>query len=79
MQKMLGQCAVVLKSIHKSDQMLPSLKTFNLLVPLLDVDTLDVICYDFAPRILSVSQNKELMLADNLVLDPTNPLAKFVP
>jgi hypothetical protein len=58
---------------------LPLLKTIDLPEPLPHAPTLDVICYDFVPQILSMLQDKELMLPDNLVLDPTNPLAKFVP
>jgi hypothetical protein len=67
------------QSIHNLHQMLPSLKTIDLPEPLPHADTLDVICYDFFPQILSMLQDKELMSSDNLVLDPTNPLAKFAP
>ena len=69
----------MLKSVHNSHLMLPSLKKINLPVPLPDFDTLDVIYYEFVPQILSLLQDKELMSAENLVLDSTNPLAKFVP
>jgi hypothetical protein len=78
-KKRWGNVQWMFKSVHNSHQMLPSLKTIDLLEPLPDADTLDVICYDFVPQILSLLQDKELMSANNLVLDPINPFAKFVP
>jgi hypothetical protein len=78
-KKRWGNMKWMLKSVHNSHLMLPSLKNINLPVPLPDVDTLDIIYYDFIPQILSLLQDKELMSAENLVLDSTNPLAKFVP
>ena len=41
--------------------------------------TMDVICYDFVPQLLSILQNKKMMSANNLVLDPNNPLAMYQP
>jgi hypothetical protein len=38
-----------------------------------------VICYDFVPQLLSILQNKEMMSANSLVLDPNNPLAMYKP
>ena len=78
-KKRWGNVKSMFQMIHKSDEMLPSLRQINLPVPLADVDTLDVIYYEFVPQLLSMLQDKELMSADNLVLDSTNPLAKFVP
>jgi len=46
--------------------MLPPLKTIDLPNPLPHADTLDVICYDFVPQILSMLQDKELMSTDDL-------------
>jgi hypothetical protein len=45
--------------------------------PLPDTKSMDVICFDFVPQWLSILQNKEMMLANNLVLDPNNPLAMY--
>jgi hypothetical protein len=78
-KKCWGNVQWMFQSIHNSHQMLPFLKTIDLPEPLPQADTLDVICYDFVPQILSMLQDKEMMSPDNLVLDPTNPLAKFVP
>jgi hypothetical protein len=74
-----GNLKWMYESIHNSFQMLPSLKTIDLPEPLPHASTMDVIYYDFVPQILSLLQDKELMSATNLVLDPTNPLAMFLP
>lgn len=79
MQKRGGNLKWMYESIHNSFQMLPSLKTIDLPEPLPHASTMDVIYYDFVPQILSLLQDKELMSATNLVLDPTNPLAMFLP
>ena len=60
--------------------MLPHLTKIHLPNPLPDCETLEVICYDFVPQqLLSILQNKEMMSADNLVLDPNAPLAQSQP
>jgi hypothetical protein len=38
-----------------------------------------VICYDFVPQLLSILQNQKMMVGNNLVLDPNNPLAMYKP
>ena len=78
-KKRSGNLKWMYESIHNSFQMLPSLKTIDLPDPLPHASTMDVIYYDFVPQILSLLQDKELMSATNLVLDPTNPLAMFLP
>jgi phage tail protein X len=60
-------------SLHNAKQMLPNVMLIQLPDPL--PDTKDVICYDFVPQLLSILQKKEMMSANNLVLDPNNPLA----
>ena len=57
-------------SLHNSKQMLPSVVSIALPDPLPDAKSMDVICYDFVPQLLSILQNKEMMSANNLVLDP---------
>ena len=43
-KKRWGNVKWMLKSVHNSHLMLPSLKKINLPVPLPDADTLDIIC-----------------------------------
>jgi hypothetical protein len=66
-------------SLHNAKQMLPNVALIQLPDPLPDTKSMDVICYDFMPQLLSILQNKEMMLANNLVLDPNNPLAMYKP
>jgi hypothetical protein len=66
-------------SLHNPKQMVPHLESLELPDPLPNVKTMDVICYDFVPQLLSILQNKEMMSANNLVLDPNNPLAMSQP
>jgi hypothetical protein len=66
-------------SLHNAKQMLPNVVLIQLPDPLPDTKSMDVICYDFVPQLLSILQNKEMMSANNLVLDPYNPLAMYKP
>jgi hypothetical protein len=67
-------------ALHHAEQMLPHLLESIQLPDLLpNVKTLNVICYDFVPQLLSILQNQKLMSANNLVLDPNNPLAMYKP
>ena len=66
-------------SLHNSEQMLPSVVSIELPDPLPDVKSMDVICYDFVPQLLSILQNREMMSGNNLLLDPNNPLAMYTP
>ena len=59
--------------------MLPNVVSIQLPDPLPDTKSMGVICYDFVPQLLSILQNKEMMSANNLVLDPNNPLAMYKP
>jgi hypothetical protein len=59
--------------------LLPNVVLIQLPDPLPDTKSMDVICYDFAPQLLLILQNKEMMSANNLVLDPNNPLAMYKP
>ena len=66
-------------ALHNAEQMLPHLQSIDLPDPLPNVKTLNVICYDFVPQLLSILQNKKMMSTNNLVLDPNNPLAMYKP
>ena len=66
-------------SLHNSEQLLPSVVTIQLPDPLPTVKSMDVICYDFVPQLLSILQNKKMMSGNNLVLDPMNPLSMYKP
>jgi hypothetical protein len=66
-------------ALHNAEQMLPHLESIQLPDPLPNVKPLNVICYDFVPQLLSILQNKRMMSANNLVLDPNNPLAMYKP
>ena len=46
-------------SLHNADQMLPHLEKIELPDPLPNMKTMDVICYDFVPQLLSILQNKK--------------------
>ncbi len=37
----------------------------------------DVIVFDFVPQLLRLLQNPKLMTADNLLIDPKNPLLSY--
>ena len=65
--------------IMQPEQMLPHLEPVELPDPLPYVKTMNVICYDFVPQVLSILQDKKIMSANNLVLDPNNPLAMYKP
>lgn len=66
-------------ALHNSHQMLPSLKTIKLPVPTALTDSLDVICYDIVPQVLSLLQDKKVITKKNSLLDPANPLGMFKP
>jgi len=75
----LGNLNWMYESIHNAEQMLPHLEPIDLPEPLRDMTSMNVICYDFVPQLLSILQNKKMMAGHNLVLDPNNPLARYKP
>jgi hypothetical protein len=75
----LGNLKWMYDALHNAEQMLPHLESIQLPDPLPNVNSMNVICYDFVPQLLSILQNKKMMSAQNLVLDPNNPLAMYVP
>jgi hypothetical protein len=75
----LGNLKWMYDSLHNSEQMMPNVVSIQLPDPLPDVKSMDVICYDFVPQLLSILQNEEMMSANNLVLDPNNPLSMYKP
>jgi hypothetical protein len=75
----LGNLKWMYDSLHNAKQMLPNVVSIQLPDLLPDTKSRDVICYDFVPQLLSILQNKEMMSANNLVLDPNNHLAMYKP
>ena len=59
--------------------MLPFPRTIKLPDALPNMETMDVICYDFVAQLLSILQDKSLMTKENLLLDTKDPLAMFEP
>jgi hypothetical protein len=66
-------------ALINAEQMLPHLKPIKLPDLLPNMKTMNVICYNIVPLLLSILQNKKRMSANNLVLDPNNPLAMYKP
>ena len=64
---------VLFKSIHNAQRMLPSVT--RVVVP--HGPPVDVVTYEFAPQLLSLLQNKNLMTADNLLIDLNDPLQPY--
>jgi hypothetical protein len=75
----LGNLTWMYNSLHNSKQMLPHVVSIDLPDPLPDAKSMDVICYDFVPQLLSILQSKTMMSANNLVLNPDNPLSMYKP
>jgi hypothetical protein len=75
----LGNLKWMYDSLHNAKQMLPSVVLIQLPDHLPDTKSMDVICYDFVPQLLLILQNKEMMLANNLELDPNNPFSMYKP
>jgi hypothetical protein len=75
----LGNLKWMYDSLHDAKPMLPNVMSIQLPDPLPDTKSTDVICYDFVPQLLLILQNKEMMSANNLALDPNNPLAMYKP
>jgi hypothetical protein len=55
----LGNLNWMYDALHNAEQMLPHLEPIKLLDPLPNVKTMNVICYDFVPQLLSILQNKK--------------------
>jgi hypothetical protein len=55
--------------------MLPHLEHIELPNPLSNMKSMNVICYDFVPQLLSILQDPKMMAGNNLLLDKNNPLA----
>jgi len=72
----LGNLSWMYDALHNAEQMLPHIELPD---PLPHMKSLNVICYDFVPQLLSILQNKKMMEGNNLVLDPNNPLAMYKP
>ena len=65
------------------DQLFSVINNANQLLPLVIKVTVphgvprDVILFDFVPQLLRLLQNPKLMTADNLLIDPKNPLLPY--
>ena len=72
------QC--IRESLKHSQLLLPSIVTVNLPT---EEDSSPaenkVIVFDFVPQLLSLLQNRQIMVQENLVIDVTNPLQPFQP
>jgi hypothetical protein len=75
----LGNLKWMYDALHNAEQMLPKIKTIILPDALPNMTSMDVICYDFVPQLLSILQNPKMMVGENLLLDPNNPLAMYKP
>ena len=67
--------SLIYNSLHNADKLRPSVRT--VLCP--PMDPSDVITFDFAPQLLLLLQNKAIMTAANLIIDPLDPLKAFEP
>ena len=64
------------KALQHSHQHLPQVISLNLE----DHDDIqDIVCFDFAPALLSLLQDDNLMLADNLVINVDDPTSMYRP
>jgi hypothetical protein len=64
-------------ALHNAEQMLPHQEHIELPNPLSNMKSMNVICYDFAPQLLSILQDPKMMAGNNLLLDKNNPLAMY--
>jgi hypothetical protein len=75
----LGNLNWMYDALHNAEQMLPHLEHIELPDPLSDMKSMNVICYDFVPQLLSILQDPKMMAVNNLLLDKNNPLAMYKP
>jgi hypothetical protein len=55
----LGDLSWMYDALHNAKQMLPHLEVIKLPDPLPHVETMNVICCDFVPQLLSILQDKK--------------------
>ena len=60
--------------IDKAEEFLPAVETVTCNVG----DPFECIVFDFVPQVLSLIQNKDIMLPDNLVIDMANVCGRYV-
>ncbi|MCK7580954.1 MAG: hypothetical protein MZV65_38640 [Chromatiales bacterium] len=75
----LGNLNWMYDALHNAEQMLPHLEHIELPDPLSNMKSMNVICYDFVPQLLSILQDPKMMAGNNLLLDKNNPLAMYKP
>jgi hypothetical protein len=64
----LGNLNWMYDALHNAEQMLPHLEPIELSDPLPNMKSMNVICYDFVPQLLSILQNPKMMVGNNLLL-----------
>ena len=64
---------VLFSSMHNAKKLLPNVQTVH--VP--HGPPCDVITYDFVSQLLSLLQNRKIMMQENLVIDMNNPLQPY--
>ena len=64
---------ILFSSMQNAKKLLPNVQTVH--VP--HGPPCDVITYDFVPQLLSLLQNRKIMMQENLVIDMNNPLQQY--
>lgn len=67
--------ALIYDSLHNAEKLRPSVQTIHCPT----AGSSDVIIFEFAPQLLYLLQNPLIMTAENLIIDPMNPLARYNP
>lgn len=67
--------ALMYDSLHNAKKLRPSVQTIQCPT----AGSSDVIMFEFAPQLLYLLQNPLIMTAENLIIDPMNPLARYNP
>jgi hypothetical protein len=75
----LGNLNWIYDVLHNAEQMLPHLECIKLPDHLPNMKSMNVICYDFVPQLLSILQDPKMMTGNNLVLDKNNPFIMYKP
>ena len=70
-----GKILLIYDSLHNAKKLRPSVQTIQCPT----AGSSDVIMFEFAPQLLYLLQNPLIMTAENLIIDPMNPLARYNP
>jgi Plavaka transposase len=63
----------LIKCVRNANQLLPFVRRVN--VP--HASPSDVVCFDFVPQLLSLLQNRTIMIQDNLLININDPLKRY--